>query len=46
MVQTEGLPSLYAGITVSLMRVVPACITTFVSFELIIRWLSPHMHEP
>ena len=37
-VKNEGWGSLYAGIHVSLLRVVPNCCITFVSYELILRW--------
>lgn len=48
-VQNEGYAGLYVGLRVSLFRVVPNCCVTFVSYELIARWVrgkrSGHEHE-
>lgn len=38
-IQNEGYVGLYAGLRVSLFRVVPNCCVTFVSYELIARWV-------
>lgn len=37
-VTNEGWRALYAGLQVSLVRVVPNCCITFISYELILRW--------
>ncbi|KAL7509652.1 hypothetical protein ACHAXN_006613 [Cyclotella atomus] len=42
-VQTEGYAGLYVGLRVSLVRVVPNCCVTFVSYELIARWVRGMM---
>lgn len=44
-VKNEGYTGLYAGIRVSLFRVVPNCCVTFVSYELIARWVRSQMSE-
>ena len=44
-VKNEGYTGLYAGIRVSLFRVVPNCCVTFVSYELIARWVRSQMNE-
>ena len=44
-VKHEGYSGLYAGIRVSLFRVVPNCCVTFVSYELIARWVRAQMGE-
>lgn len=41
-VGNEGYGSLYTGIHVSLLRVVPNCCITFMSYELILRWAKEH----
>jgi solute carrier family 25 folate transporter 32 len=38
-IQTEGYSGLYVGLRVTLVRVVPNCCVTFVSYELIARWV-------
>lgn len=47
-VKTEGYSGLYVGLRVSLVRVVPNCCVTFVSYELIARWVKAQMgqHKP
>jgi solute carrier family 25 folate transporter 32 len=42
-VRTEGYSGLYVGLRVSLVRVVPNCCVTFVSYELIARWVRGNM---
>lgn len=42
-IQNEGYAGLYVGLRVSLVRVVPNCCVTFVSYELIARWVRAHM---
>ena len=37
-VRVEGLGALYTGIHVSLVRVVPNCCITFMTYEMILRW--------
>jgi hypothetical protein len=37
-VQNEGYAALYTGIHVSLVRVVPNCCITFMTYEMILRW--------
>eukprot|EP00584_Thalassiosira_punctigera_P014798 CAMPEP_0172553582 /NCGR_PEP_ID=MMETSP1067-20121228/51282_1 /TAXON_ID=265564 ORGANISM="Thalassiosira punctigera, Strain Tpunct2005C2" /NCGR_SAMPLE_ID=MMETSP1067 /ASSEMBLY_ACC=CAM_ASM_000444 /LENGTH=380 /DNA_ID=CAMNT_0013341793 /DNA_START=490 /DNA_END=1632 /DNA_ORIENTATION=- len=44
-VQNEGIQGLYVGLRVSLIRVVPNCCVTFVSYELIARWVRTQMGE-
>mmetsp|Transcript_30353 Transcript_30353/g.54983 ORF Transcript_30353/g.54983 Transcript_30353/m.54983 type:complete len:407 (-) Transcript_30353:144-1364(-) len=44
-VQNEGYGGLYVGLRVSLLRVVPNCCVTFVSYELIARWVRAQMGE-
>ncbi|KAL9181525.1 hypothetical protein ACHAXT_010330 [Thalassiosira profunda] len=44
-VKHEGYGGLYAGLRVSLIRVVPNCCVTFVSYELIARWVRAQMGE-
>jgi solute carrier family 25 folate transporter 32 len=44
-VRTEGYSGLYVGLRVSLVRVVPNCCVTFVSYELIARWVRGWMAE-
>jgi len=44
-VQNEGYQGLYVGLRVSLIRVVPNCCVTFVSYELIARWVRAQMSE-
>jgi len=36
--QNEGYAALYTGIHVSLLRVVPNCCVTFMTYEMILRW--------
>lgn len=43
--QNEGYAGLYAGLRVSLFRVVPNCCVTFVSYELIARWVRAKMSQ-
>uniref|UniRef100_A0A7S4IST9 Mitochondrial carrier protein n=1 Tax=Odontella aurita TaxID=265563 RepID=A0A7S4IST9_9STRA len=38
----EGYLTLYTGLHVSLLRVVPNCCITFMSYELILRWAKEH----
>jgi len=42
-VKTEGYAGLYVGLRVSLVRVIPNCCVTFVSYELIARWVRGMM---
>ena len=42
-VKHEGYAGLYSGIKVTLFRVVPNCCVTFVSYELIARWVKREM---
>lgn len=44
-VKNEGYEGLYVGLRVSLIRVVPNCCVTFVSYELIARWVRAQMSE-
>ena len=39
-VRAEGVRGLYRGMHVSILRVVPNCCITFVSYELILRWVK------
>jgi len=39
-IRYEGLGALYTGIHVSLVRVVPNCCITFMTYELILRWVK------
>jgi solute carrier family 25 folate transporter 32 len=41
----EGLHGFYTGLHVSLIRVLPNCCITFLSYELLLRWSRRHMHE-
>lgn len=43
-VSTEGYFALYSGLHVSLVRVLPNCCLTFVSYELINRYLKEHLY--
>ena len=45
-VKNEGYGGLYTGLKVSLLRVVPNCCVTFVSYELIARWVRSQMSKP
>lgn len=38
--QNEGWGALYTGIHVSMLRVVPNCCITFMTYEMILRWLT------
>ncbi len=40
MVETEGVWSLWTGLRVNLIRVVPATVATFLSYEYILKWLE------
>ncbi|KAL3780145.1 hypothetical protein HJC23_012591 [Cyclotella cryptica] len=42
-IQTEGYSGLYVGLRVTLARVIPNCCVTFVSYELIARWVRGSM---
>mmetsp|Transcript_7462 Transcript_7462/g.15965 ORF Transcript_7462/g.15965 Transcript_7462/m.15965 type:complete len:445 (-) Transcript_7462:87-1421(-) len=42
-IETEGYGGLYVGLRISLVRVVPNCCVTFVSYELIARWVREQM---
>jgi solute carrier family 25 folate transporter 32 len=42
-IKNEGYGGLYTGLRVSLLRVVPNCCVTFVSYELIARWVRNEM---
>ena len=42
-IKSEGYGGLYTGLRVSLLRVVPNCCVTFVSYELIARWVRSEM---
>ncbi|KAL3822351.1 hypothetical protein ACHAXA_001728 [Cyclostephanos tholiformis] len=44
-IQIEGYAGLYAGLRVTLLRVVPNCCVTFVSYELIARWVRAKMSQ-
>jgi len=44
-VKHEGYAGLYVGLRVSLFRVVPNCCVTFVSYELIARWVRSKLSE-
>lgn len=44
-VRNEGYTGLYAGLRISLIRVVPNCCITFCSYELIARWVRGKMDE-
>eukprot|EP00561_Arcocellulus_cornucervis_P001513 CAMPEP_0185808548 /NCGR_PEP_ID=MMETSP1322-20130828/5672_1 /TAXON_ID=265543 /ORGANISM="Minutocellus polymorphus, Strain RCC2270" /LENGTH=375 /DNA_ID=CAMNT_0028504771 /DNA_START=427 /DNA_END=1554 /DNA_ORIENTATION=+ len=44
-VNSEGVGGLYAGIHVSLLRVVPNCCITFMSYELILRYAKEQMRR-
>lgn len=39
-IKNEGWGALYTGIHVSMLRVVPNCCITFVTYEMILRWLT------
>ena len=42
-VKNEGVGALYAGIHVSLVRVVPNCCITFITYEMILRYAKAHI---
>ena len=42
-VKSEGIGGLYTGIHVSLLRVVPNCCVTFLTYELILRYTKEHL---
>ena len=42
-VKSEGMGGLYTGIHVSLLRVIPNCCVTFLSYELILRYAKDHL---
>ena len=42
-VKTEGYGGLYRGLSVSLIRVVPNCCVTFMTYELFIRWTRDNL---
>ena len=42
-VKSEGMGGLYTGIHVSLLRVVPNCCVTFLTYELILRYTKEHL---
>ena len=44
-VKNEGYGGLYSGLRVSLLRVVPNCCVTFVSYELVARWVRNEMSK-
>lgn len=44
-VESEGVGGLYTGIHVSLLRVVPNCCITFMSYELILRYAKEQMRR-
>ena len=46
-IKNEGYSGLYAyaGLRISLIRVVPNCCVTFVSYELIARWVRGQMNR-
>lgn len=44
-IKSEGYGGLYTGLRVSLLRVVPNCCVTFVSYELIARWVRNEMNK-
>eukprot|EP00586_Coscinodiscus_wailesii_P008407 CAMPEP_0172522686 /NCGR_PEP_ID=MMETSP1066-20121228/293261_1 /TAXON_ID=671091 /ORGANISM="Coscinodiscus wailesii, Strain CCMP2513" /LENGTH=185 /DNA_ID=CAMNT_0013305715 /DNA_START=580 /DNA_END=1137 /DNA_ORIENTATION=+ len=42
-IEKEGALSLYSGLPVTLVRVVPNCCITFVTYELILRWAKENI---
>ena len=44
-IKSEGYGGLYTGLRVSLLRVVPNCCVTFVSYELRARWVRNEMNK-
>ena len=44
-IKHEGYAGLYVGLRVSLFRVIPNCCVTFVSYELIARWVRAKLRE-
>ena len=44
-VQNEGYAALYTGIHVSLVRVVPNCCITFMTYEMILRWAKRQLAQ-
>lgn len=44
-IKSEGYGGLYTGLRVSLLRVVPNCCVTFVSYELVARWVRNEMNK-
>ena len=44
-IKNEGYSGLYVGLRVSLLRVIPNCCVTFVSYELLARWVRGKMRE-
>ena len=42
-IQNEGVGAMYSGVSVSLVRVVPNCCITFMTYELILRWVKSEM---
>lgn len=43
--QLEGFRGFYTGLHVSLIRVVPNCCITFMSYELLLRWSRKYMND-
>jgi len=42
-IKEEGWRTMYKGLHVSLVRVVPNCCITFMTYELILRWARDNM---
>jgi solute carrier family 25 folate transporter 32 len=42
-VKNEGVGALYTGIHVSLVRVLPNCCITFMSYEMILKWAKSNI---
>eukprot|EP00611_Tribonema_gayanum_P007236 TRINITY_DN1657_c0_g1_i1.p1 TRINITY_DN1657_c0_g1~~TRINITY_DN1657_c0_g1_i1.p1 ORF type:complete len:176 (+),score=27.87 TRINITY_DN1657_c0_g1_i1:1668-2195(+) len=46
LVRQEGMRALWTGFGINLVRVVPSCVATFVSYELITRELNKRLRSP
>lgn len=44
-IRNEGIAALYTGIHVSLVRVVPNCCITFMTYEMILRWAKKEIKD-
>jgi solute carrier family 25 folate transporter 32 len=42
--QKEGMGGFYIGLPVTLLRVIPNCCITFISYELLLRWSKEQIH--